>query len=140
MGNLKFADRIDFTYIVGIIVCFIFLIISIIFYNDSIYPLILPVGGFFSYLGVVIRGVYDPKTWGTSNQKRRVSVLVGYISIFVITFVELILLLIIGFGLSGATLRNIIFIFGLGLILLFYWLYKTYIKKLPSMSDLNGNP
>ncbi len=139
MGNLKFTERIDFTYIVGIMVCFLFSIISVIFYNDSIYPLMLPVGGLFSYLGVVIRGIYDPKTWGTSNKKRRASVLVGYISIFVISFIELFLLLLIGFGLRGPMLRNLILIIGLGLLLISLWVYRVYIKKLLLMTDPNVN-
>ena len=139
MRNLKFTERIDFTYIVGIMVCFLLLIIAVIFYQDSIYPLILPVGGLFSYLGVVIRGIYDPKTWGTSNKKRRTSVLFGYISIFVISFIELFLLLLIGFGLGGATLRNLTLIIGLALIVLSLLVYRIYIKKLPLMIDPNLN-
>jgi hypothetical protein len=134
MGTKKLTDRVDFTYIVGIILCGVLLILAIIFYNDSIYPLLLPTGGLFSYLGVVIRGIYDPNTWGISNHRRKISVLVGYISLYVITYVEIFLLLFIGLNIQGSNLMNCMIIAGVFLILLFYLLLRLYIKKLSVMA------
>ena len=88
----RLVNRPDFFYIIGAFLSLIYVINSIIFYNNYGYTLFFSLSCFGAYLGVVLRGVIDENSWGKTSKQIKISYYVGLFSIFVISLIYFILL------------------------------------------------
>jgi hypothetical protein len=129
MKNIRFSDRVDFTYIIGAGISFLLIIVTVSFYKNSGLPMAFSMASFGSYSGVIIRGLFDRESWGKTEKQMRWSVFFGFTSVFVIVFIESVLLLTTGFELSKAETWRFIFCSFTGLIIIYFLLYAFWFKK-----------
>jgi hypothetical protein len=126
----SFSQRTDFPYFIGSVIFLILFFIAVLLYKNAGAPMIFPLVSFFTYSGVFIRGILEPGSWGRSPHNRKISSLFGLISVFVIFSIESVLLLTKNFNLSGESLLKILIVGGIGLLLVFIFLYKAWFRKL----------
>jgi hypothetical protein len=124
------SQRTDFPYFIGAGISLILFFIAVFLYNNAGAQMIFPLVSFFTYSGVLIRGILEPGSWGRSPHKRKISSLFGLISVFVIFSIETVLLLTKNFNLSEEALLKFLIIGGIGLLLLFIFLYTSWFRKL----------
>ena len=130
MIKSKLSDRVDFTYLIGAIVSLILFNLTMAFYKGAGLPMIFSMVCFFSYTGVIIRGLVDPGSWGKTQRQKKVSAFVGFTSIFVIFSIESVLLLTQSFKLPGEETTNIFVFGGFGITLLYILIYTLWFRKI----------
>jgi hypothetical protein len=130
MTTKKFSERVDFTYFIGAGVSLILINTAIFFYNNTGSPMIFALVSFFTYVGVLVRGLIDHKTWGKTQNQMKISAFIGFASIFVIFSIDAVLLLTKCFNLSNAVLKSIYIFGGISLCLLFIFLYTFWFRNL----------
>jgi hypothetical protein len=129
MAKIRFSKRVDFTYFIGAGVSFLLFIIATCFYKESGLPMGFSLGSFGSYSGVILRGLFDRESWGKTEKQRRWSAFFGFTSVFVIVFIESVLLLTKTFDLSKAETWCFISYSFTGLIIIYFLLYTFWFKK-----------
>ena len=135
MTKVKLSERVDFTYFIGAIISLIFFNVALFLRGESGLPMIFSLVCFGSYIGVIIRGLFDRNSWGKTPGQMKLSALVGFSSIFVIWIIESILLLIKSSRISQNIIEFIIMIEVVFLIILFVLLYKLWFRKINYYSN-----
>lgn len=130
MSKLKLSERVDFTYFIGACISFNLFIITLVFNKGSGLPMIFSLVSFCTYIGVLIRGIIDRDSWGKTQRQMKISSFVGFTSIFVIFSIESVLLLTRSFELSKDEVVDFIIYGGIGLVILFIFLYAVWFRKL----------
>jgi|WetSurMetagenome_2_1015567.scaffolds.fasta_scaffold133231_2 hypothetical protein len=126
----SFYKRVDFTYIIGAVVSLFLLILSIFLYKDSGFPMAFSTAAFFTYAGVIIRGIIDPNSWGNTLRKKKISAFVGFTSIFVVAAIETVLLITKSMGFASAFVKNAMIIIVIFVMLLYVLIYSIWFRKL----------
>jgi len=130
MNTIKFSERVDFTYFAGAGMSLLFFIISMNFYNGDGLPIGFSLTCLGAYTGVIIRGIIDKDSWGRTQKKVRMSALFGFTSVFVIFFIESLLLLAKSFEIPGDKIILFIIFGGIGIVILYLILYIMWFRNL----------
>jgi len=130
MEKSKISKRVDFTYFIGAGISLISFNITIFFHKESGLPMIFSLVCLFTYAGVLIRGIFDRGTWGKTQRQMKISAFVGYTSAFIIFSVESVLLLTQSFELSKNVISNSLIYGGVGIVLLYIFLYTYWFRKI----------
>ena len=130
MAKLKFSERVDFTYIIGAGVSLILFNIAVFLYRETGLPMIFALVSVFTYMGVIIRGIIDRDSWGKTPRKMKISAFVGFTSIFIIFSIEAVILLNRSFELSKDKIKSILIYGGVGIVLLYIFLYLLWFRKM----------
>jgi hypothetical protein len=99
------------------------------FYKGSGLPMGFSIVSFCSYSGVIIRGLFDMESWGKTEKQRRRSAFFGFTSVFVIVFIESVLLVTKSFDLSKVECSRLIIFCFAALVTLNFLLYTFWFKK-----------
>jgi hypothetical protein len=130
MNTIKFSERVDFTYFAGAGMCLLFFIISMNFYSGDGLPIGFSLACLGAYTGVIVRGIIDKDSWGRTQKKIRMSALLGFTSVFVIFFIESLLLLAESFDMSMDKIILFIIFGGIGIVILYLILYLRWFRNL----------
>ena len=135
MTKVKLSERVDFTYFIGAIISLIFFNVALFLRGESGLPMIFSLVCFGSYIGVIIRGLFDRNSWGKTPRQMKLSALVGFSSIFVIWIIESILFLIKSSRISQDIIEIVIIIEVVFLTSVFVLLYKLWFSKINFYSN-----
>jgi len=92
--------------------------------------MIFPLVSFCTYVGVLIRGIIDQRSLGMTSDQLKISASVGFASVFVIFFIESVLLLLKCFDIPKEVVNKVMIFGGIGLIIIFIFLYITWFRKI----------
>lgn len=130
MAKQKLSERVDFTYFIGMSMSLILFNISLFIHKDSGLPMMFALVSLCTYIGVLIRGILDQDSWGKTTIKRKLSAIIGFTSMFVIFAIESVLLLTRSFELLTEQINGLLIYGGIGLLILFIFLYVVWFRKL----------
>jgi hypothetical protein len=137
MAKQKLSERVDFTYFIGMSMSLVLFNISLFIHKDSGLPMMFALVSLCTYIGVLIRGMLDRDSWGKTIIKRKLSAIIGFTSMFVIFAIESVLLLTGSFELLPEQINGLLIYGGVGLLILFLFLYVFWFRKLTF--DVPGN-